>query len=98
VTGAAPIDASLLPPDVRRAGPQAQRLYEAALGFERVLVSQLTELLARTTGGEGDEDSGAATAVYRELLPGSLADSLQAGGGIGLARELYRSLGGGSGK
>ncbi len=59
----------------------------AALGFERMLLVQLTEQLAKTAQGEG-EASSAATGAYRDLLPGALADAMIAGGGIGLAASL----------
>jgi Rod binding domain-containing protein len=44
-----------------------------------------------TVPGE-DDDAGAATKTYREMLPGTMADALVAGGGIGMAAELVRSL------
>ena len=59
----------------------------AALAFERMLLVQLTQQLARTTGAD-DESSSAATGAYRDLLPGALADAMVAGGGIGLAANL----------
>jgi Rod binding domain-containing protein len=58
----------------------------AALGFERMLLVQLTQQLARTA--EGEEGSSAATQAYRDLLPGVMADAIVAGGGIGLADGL----------
>jgi Rod binding domain-containing protein len=58
----------------------------AALGFERMLLVQLTQQLAKTA--EGEESSTAATQAYRDLLPGIMADAIVAGGGIGLADGL----------
>lgn len=58
----------------------------AAMGFERMLLVQLTQQLAKTA--EGEEDSSAATQAYRDLLPGVMADAIVAGGGIGLADGL----------
>jgi Rod binding domain-containing protein len=58
----------------------------AALGFERMLLVQLTQQLAKTS--EGEESSSAATSAYRDLLPGVMADAIVAGGGIGLAQGL----------
>ena len=60
----------------------------AGLAFERMLLVQLTQQLARTAEPEGDSSS-AATAAYRDLLPGALADALVAGGGIGLAASVF---------
>ena len=47
-TGLGPIDRALLPADVRNGTPEDRKRYEAALGFERMLVSQLTQQLADT--------------------------------------------------
>lgn len=82
---------TVLPADVRAASPDEQRTYRTALAFERVLVGQLTTAMQATVPGE-DEDAGAATKSYREMLPGTMADALTAGGGIGLAADLARSL------
>ena len=59
----------------------------AGLAFERMLLVQLTQQLARTAEPEG-EASSAASGAYRDLLPGALADAIVAGGGIGLADSL----------
>jgi Rod binding domain-containing protein len=89
------VDPAALPADVRAAGPEARRLYTVALGFERMLLEQLTSELAEPSQG-GDEDDGeglgATSGMVRDQLPGMLADALAARGGIGLAPELYRSL------
>ena len=72
-----------LPPGTQ-ARTDAER---AGLAFERMLLVQLTQQLARTAEPEG-ESSSAATKAYRDLLPGALADAMVAGGGIGLAQHL----------
>ena len=82
---------TVLPADVRAAGPGAQQEYRTALAFERVLISQLTKAMQATVGGE-DDDSGAATKTYRDMLPGTMADALVSNGGTGLAHDLYRAL------
>jgi Rod binding domain-containing protein len=92
-----PIDTSRVPADVRAAGPEARQAYAAALGFERSLLLQLTRQLAESAkvqpGSDDDEGAGSgATAAYLDMLPGAMADGLLAGGGIGLAEDLYRSL------
>jgi hypothetical protein len=91
-----PVDPAALPADVRAAGPEARRLYTVALGFERMLLEELTSELAESTSvGAEDEDAGglsAASGTLREQLPGILSDALTASGGIGLAPELYRNL------
>ena len=64
----------------------------AGVAFERMLLVQLTQQLARTAEPEG-ESASAATAAYRDLLPGALADAIVAGGGIGLGDALAKQLG-----
>ena len=63
----------------------------AALGFERMLLLQLTQQLAKSTQGDDEETSG-ATQAYKDLLPGALADSMIAGGGIGLSTAITKDL------
>jgi Rod binding domain-containing protein len=81
----------VLPADVRNASPDDQRDYRTALAFERVLIGQLTTAMQATVPGE-DDDASAATQSYRDMLPGTMADALVAGGGVGLADDLFRSL------
>jgi Rod binding domain-containing protein len=82
---------TVLPADVRAGGADAEKDYRTALGFERVLLGQLTKAMQATVPGE-DDDATAATKTYRDLLPDTMADALSASGGIGLAHDLYRSL------
>ena len=44
-----PVDRSQLPADVHGASPARQDAYTGALGFERLLVQQLTESLAASS-------------------------------------------------
>jgi Rod binding domain-containing protein len=92
-----PIDTSLLPPDVRKAGPAAERLYAGALAFEQQLTQQLAQSLAdsaQAAGGPDDgEDSGdATTSMYKQMLPDAMSQGVTAAGGLGLARVLYDEL------
>ena len=85
-----PIDSSLLPADIRNGSADRKKSYQAALGFERVLIQQLTKSLADTAkpvDGE-DESADAATQTYQSMLPDTLADSIMSAGGLGLARGL----------
>jgi Rod binding domain-containing protein len=72
------------------------KLRAVALDFERQLVEQLAKGLVQTAQPAEDEDAegGAAAGFYREMLPGTLADAVAKGGGIGLAPELERALAG----
>jgi Rod binding domain-containing protein len=118
LTGTSPIDtspidtssigAAQMPADVRKAGPKAEQLYETAVGFEQVLLQQLTQELQATTGGDGssldgsdgsddsddssDDSSDPSTSLMTQLLPDTLAQGLTGSGGIGIARELYDSM------
>jgi hypothetical protein len=54
-----PIDASNEPADIRNGNATAQKAYQEALGFEDILVQQLTQELASTvTTPSGDGSSG----------------------------------------
>src|SRR4051812_30919275 len=96
----APIDTTLLPADVRHAGPKARQLYEAALGFEQIFVSQLGSTLSDSvqaaTDGGGDEGEGGGSdgvsSFYAQMLPDALGSAVAGQGGLGLADRLYRSL------
>jgi Rod binding domain-containing protein len=92
-----PVNNALLPAEVRAGGAKERELYGTAVAFERQLVAQLAQQLEKTldaasAGGDDEEGSGAATQSYRQALPGMLADSVTAAGGLGLAPVLYRSL------
>jgi Rod binding domain-containing protein len=95
-----PVDATVLPADVRKAGPKAEQSYRAALAFENVLIDQLTQSLGSTLEGDGGADddgsADAASSLTAQLIPDALAQSLTASGGLGLARQLYGSFGGAS--
>jgi Rod binding domain-containing protein len=64
---------------------------KAAMGFERMLLGQLTEQLAKSVQTD-DESASAATQTYRDMLPGALADALIVNGGIGLATSLVEKV------
>jgi Rod binding domain-containing protein len=95
-----PIDTSAIPPDVRKAGPEAVKVYGAALQFEGMLVQQITEQMFQSTQDDdsGDDDTtgggagGIGAGPYQSMLPSTLSDAITQGGGLGLAPELYRSM------
>ena len=93
-----PIDNSLLPAEIRNGSASDKKSYEAALGFERMLLGELTKAMADTAKpvDGGDDDSGepqdAASSMYLQMLPDQLADSITQNGGLGLARSFYDSL------
>jgi Rod binding domain-containing protein len=84
-----------LPASVRNGSEEQKQTYKAALGFERLLLGQLMQSMNDTAQAGGDDSadsSDAATNMYKQMLPDQLADSLIAGGGTGLAENLYRAL------
>lgn len=101
-SGLPPINPAVLPADVRNGTPQHRQAYETALGFEQMLVEQLTQSLAASaqpdtssdssdgSAGSSDGSGGAdpATQDYMNMLPQVLAQSITAAGGLGLARTL----------
>ena len=80
-----------LPREIREAGVGAQEEYVSALAFERMLLGQLTKAMQSSIAGDG-EGASAATEAYENMLPDAMADALVAGGAIGLASDLVRSL------
>ena len=86
------VDRSLLPAEIRAGSREDQRSYAAALGFERMLLGQLTKSMAESAQGEASEDETAASSTYRQMLPDALADAVIAGGGLGFAGDLHRTL------
>jgi Rod binding domain-containing protein len=88
-----PIDRSVLPAAIRNGSDADKKNFQAALGFERMLVQQLTKAMADTTKTGGDDDeSSAATSTYRAMLPDALADGITASGGLGLAAQISKGL------
>ena len=77
------------------------KLWDAAKQFEQVLVEQLALQLQDTaqpsTDDSGDDDGDTAgqdavSGMYRQKLPGALAQGVSDGGGLGLAQQLYDSM------
>jgi Rod binding domain-containing protein len=99
------VNQALEPAGVRDGSPAAKQAYDEALSFESVLVNQLCQQLASSsglTGGgdssglDGDASDGSASdptvSAFGSLLPGALASSIMSSGGLGLAAQLYPSL------
>ena len=68
-----PINAALEPASIRNGNAEAKRAYQAALGFEDVLVQQLTQQLAQTVTSPGGDTSS----------DGSSSDGSSSGSGTG---------------
>ena len=89
-----PIDQASLPAEVRNGSKQDKKAYQAALGFERMLLGELTKAMADTAKpADGDDKpEDAASAMYMQMLPDQLADAVTAHGGLGLAKSFYDSI------
>ncbi len=59
---------------------------EAAEGFERLLLGQLTRTLLDSA--LPSESGSASATAYKDQLPDALTEALVSGGGIGLATAL----------
>ena len=84
VAGLPAVADSALPPEVRAGTSEDKRAYKAALGFERVLVDQL--LKSAKLGGT------LAEGPYAGVVRDGLTEALAAGGGLGLAGQLYAAM------
>jgi Rod binding domain-containing protein len=98
-----PIDQATLPAEVRNGTKQDKKAYEAALGFERMLLGELTKAMAETAkpidGGDGEgaadgsgQSQDVASSLYMQMLPDQLADAVTSAGGLGLAQSLYQTI------
>jgi Rod binding domain-containing protein len=85
---------AVLPAEVRNGTKEVKDAYAAAMGFERMLVKQLTKSLTDSTalGGAkpGDDGEGGSPAAYKEMISDGIADAITNAGGIGLAEQLYK--------
>lgn len=73
-TSLPPIDQSLLPADIRGGDAKAKQAYQQALGFEDILVQQLTQQLAQTVSSPGGDSSDGGS--------GDSSDSSSGAGGM----------------
>jgi Rod binding domain-containing protein len=82
---------AVVPTEVRNGSKEAKEAYAAAVGFERMLVKQLTESLTDSAAVAGGKE-GNTPAAYREMLSDGIADAITSAGGIGLAENLYMQV------
>jgi Rod binding domain-containing protein len=111
ITGAGslpPIDAAFEPANIRSGDATAKKAYQTALGFEDILVQQLTQELASTVtspsddsssgDGSGDGSSGGilgsdpGTSAFASLIPTTLTQSIMSSGGLGIADQLAQAI------
>ena len=104
-TSLPPIDSSLLPADIRGGDAKAKKAYQEALGFEDILVNQLTQQLAQTVVSPSDDGSGnssdssggilgsdPSTSMFASMIPTALTQSIMSSGGVGVADNLARAI------
>jgi hypothetical protein len=80
-----PISTGSLPADVRAGGTTAVKDYKAALGFEKMLVSELVKEMV-------PQDSELSQGPYASTMQDTLSTALVGGQGLGLARQLYKEM------
>lgn len=102
--GISTISPAPMPAFVRNGSAAVKGAYQEALGFEAMLVEQLSKSLAQTGGlGEGSEagaseSEGAEGAsagdmgLVSSILPQTLTEAVTRGGGLGLASQLTREI------
>jgi hypothetical protein len=79
------ISSAALPPDVRSAGPEAQKNYKSALAFEQMLVGELVKEMV-------PKDSELSQGPYASTMQDTLSAALVGGQGLGFARQLYKEM------
>ena len=82
---------AIVPDEVRKGDKQAKEAYAAAVGFEQMLVKQLTKSLTDSAALGGGEDAS-TPAAYRDMMSDGIADAITQAGGIGLAENLYKQV------
>ena len=85
-----PINTTTSPTRAKESAPIDEAIYEKALQFEAVFISQMlkhsgfTEALGKNAGFGGDAFSGMLTQQYAEQITNE--------GGFGLAKKIYSQL------
>ncbi len=101
-SGLPTVAASVEPAFVRDGSTAVKNAYKEAVGFEEMLVEQVSKAMSQTgglgeggseggEGGEGEEGGGSMSLVS-SMLPQTLAESLTRGGGLGLATQLTTAI------
>ena len=95
------VDQAAMPAEVRNGTQKQKQAYAAALGFEQMLVQQLTKSLASSAMGTDPTDNGSSddgssadsgASMYTDMISSSLATGIAQQGGLGLAKTLYKTL------
>jgi hypothetical protein len=79
------IASGALPASVRNGTEQERKTYQAALGFEQVLLGELVEQIV-------PEGSALADGPYAGAVRDAFSAGLVASGGIGLGAQLFETM------
>jgi Rod binding domain-containing protein len=74
-TNLPPINSALLPADIRNGNAQAKHAYQEALGFEDILMQQLTQQLADTVTSPGGDSSDSGSGDSSDSSSGGMLGS-----------------------
>jgi hypothetical protein len=106
-TGLPVIDQATEPAAVRQGGKAAKNAYETGLGFEQMLVSELTQTMSDTVSGSdpsggdasadssgGDSMGGSSSTLgpFASLMPQAMSSSIMSAGGTGVAMQIAESI------
>ena len=99
-TSVPPINPASEPASIRNGPPAAKQAYQEALGFEQLLVDQLSQQLSATVSSSGGSDgssggvmgSDPSTSAFASLVPQALTSGIMSAGGTGIALQLARAL------
>lgn len=93
------VSAATEPEFVRKGSASVKSAYQEALGFEEMLVEQLTKSMSEAGGlgesgqsGEGEGEEGSSTSMLTSIVPQTLSEALTRGGGLGLASQLTSEI------
>lgn len=93
------VSAATEPEFVRKGSASVKSAYQEALGFEEMLVEQLTKSMSESSGlgesgssGEGEGEEGGSASMLTSMLPQTLSEALTRGGGLGLATQLTSEI------
>ena len=85
LAGLPAVPETALPGAVRNGSVEDRRRYQAALGFEQVLLGQVVKSIV-------PEDSELADGPYASAVQDAFSQGLTAAGGVGLAAQLFETM------
>jgi hypothetical protein len=85
IPGLPAVPDAALPAAVRNGSDADKQTYQAAMGFEQVMLSELVK-------GMVPQDSPLADGPYGDAVQQALSGSLVAAGGTGLGRQLFSMM------